>query len=84
MVPNNNRNEAITRTEYSGFQDAFDFLNQELFGGSLPQLLITLHRRANSKGYFSPDKFAERLGSGVSAAVCARAEGPLDQRRGSG
>jgi SprT-like family len=63
-IVRNNGQEAITRDEYSGFQDAFDFLNRELFGGELPQLLITLHRRANSKGYFSPDKFAGRLEDG--------------------
>ena len=59
MVPNNGQ-EAITRTEYSGFQSAFDFFNAELFDGSLPSLLITLQRRANSRGYFSPKRFAGR------------------------
>ena len=61
MVRNNNlSNEAITRTEYSGFQTAFDFFNVELFDGHLPTLLITLQRKANTRGYFSPKRFAAR------------------------
>jgi hypothetical protein len=56
----NNVQGAITRTEYSGFQSAFDFFNAELFDGSLPSLLITLQRRANSRGYFSVKRFSGR------------------------
>jgi predicted RNA-binding Zn-ribbon protein involved in translation (DUF1610 family) len=52
---------AITITEYQGFQTAYDFFNRELFGGSLPQVLVTLQRHANTRGYFSPERFAGRI-----------------------
>jgi hypothetical protein len=52
---------AITITEYQGFQTAYDFFNRELFGGSLPQVLVTLQRHAKTKGYFSPERFTGRI-----------------------
>jgi Zn finger protein HypA/HybF involved in hydrogenase expression len=52
----------ITQTEYEGFQRAYDYFNKELFDGALPQVLITLQRRAHSRGYFSNDKFQARAG----------------------
>jgi hypothetical protein len=51
----------ITLKEYQGFQRAYDFFNRELFGGSLPQVLVTLQRHANTRGYFSPERFSGRL-----------------------
>jgi hypothetical protein len=51
----------ITQLEYKAFQYAYDFFNMALFGDSLPQVLITLHRRAHSKGYFVPERFDGRL-----------------------
>jgi SprT-like family len=53
--------EAITAVEYRAFQDAYDFLNAELFVGSLPYVLVTLQRQAKAKGYFSPERFNGRL-----------------------
>src|SRR5438876_2829096 len=52
---------AITITEYQGFQRAYDFFNRELFDGSLPQVLVTLQRHANTRGYFSPERFSGRV-----------------------
>ena len=51
----------ITQVEYQAFQDAYDFFNAALFGAGLPQVLITLHRRAHSKGNFAPERFDGRL-----------------------
>jgi SprT-like family len=57
-----NMNKAvITLKEYQGFQLAYDFFNRELFAGSLPQVLVTLQRHANSRGYFSPRRFHGRV-----------------------
>jgi hypothetical protein len=53
--------EPITPTEYRGFQKAYDFFNVELFGNSLPHVLVTLQRHAKAKGYFSPDRFTGRV-----------------------
>ena len=50
----------ITVAEYSGLQQAFDFLNAKLFDGSLPNVVITLECRAHSGGHFSPDRLAHR------------------------
>jgi hypothetical protein len=51
----------ITLKEYQGFQRAYDFFNRELFAGSLPQVLVTLQRHANTRGYFSPERFKGRV-----------------------
>lgn len=64
-IVRNNGQEAITRTEYSGFQTAFDFFNAELFDNSLSPLLITLQRKANSGGYFAPRRFVGRKESQI-------------------
>jgi predicted SprT family Zn-dependent metalloprotease len=52
----------LTQIEYSALQRAYDFFNQQLFSSSLPQVLVVLHRRANSKGYFAVDRFSRRWG----------------------
>jgi hypothetical protein len=52
----------ITVAEYSGLQQAFDFLNAKLFDGALPNVVITLECRAHSGGHFSPDRFTWRIG----------------------
>jgi predicted SprT family Zn-dependent metalloprotease len=61
-----NGHDAITPVEYQAFQQAYDFFNHELFGNSLPHVLVTLQRRSHTKGYFSPDRFA---GRGVAEKV---------------
>jgi predicted SprT family Zn-dependent metalloprotease len=53
--------QAITPIEYSGLQQAYDHFNAELFGGKLGDVFITYQRRANSFGYFSPDRFSGRV-----------------------
>jgi SprT-like family len=53
----------ITVAEYSGLQQAFDFLNTKLFDGALPNVVILLQRRAYSGGHFAPDRFTSRAGA---------------------
>ena len=48
----------ITVRECRAFQAAYDFFNAELFGSSLPHVLVTLQRHSKAKGYFAPDRFA--------------------------
>ena len=51
----------LTQIEYAGFQDAYNHFNRALFGGELPQCLITLQRKGkNNHGYFSPLRFRSR------------------------
>ena len=56
----------ITPAEYGAFQKAYDFFNAELFGGTLPHVLVTLQRHANTRGYFAPERFTERTGSATA------------------
>src|ERR1039458_3205169 len=53
--------ETITQAEYRAFQEAYDFFNRELFGGTLPHVLVTLQRHAKARGYFSPERFRGRI-----------------------
>ena len=50
----------ITPIEYIGLQRAFDFFNVMLFEEGLPDVMMTLQKRAGAGGYFSPDRFIER------------------------
>jgi hypothetical protein len=52
--------EPITPAEYRRFQEAYDFFNRELWASSLPNVLVTLQRRAGMKGYFSAQRFTGR------------------------
>src|SRR5579864_2409835 len=51
---------APTVAEYSGFQQAYEFFNAHLFSGKLPDVLVTLQRKAKTYGYFSPQRFETR------------------------
>jgi hypothetical protein len=55
------KTEVLTLKEYQGFQRAYDFFNRELVAGSLPQVLVTLQRHANTRGYFAPLRFKGRI-----------------------
>ena len=50
----------ITPREYSAFQEAFNFMNRQMFGGILPSCLITLQRRKGTYGYFWHQRFRHR------------------------
>lgn len=47
-----------TREAYGELSKAYDFYNRALFGGRLPQCLITLQRTKGSYGFFSGDRWA--------------------------
>lgn len=51
-----------TSTAYSELQQAYDLYNQRLFGGNLPDCLITLQRKSRTMGYFASAQFANREG----------------------
>ena len=54
-----------TKECYDQLQQAFAFLNNRLFGGSLPPVMLTLQRRAKTRGYYSPKQFARPDGNTV-------------------
>src|ERR1035438_485911 len=58
--------EDITQAEYRAFQQAYDFFNAELFGGSLPPVLVTLQRHAKARGYFAPERFTGRTANAAA------------------
>lgn len=43
---------------YGFLQQAYDYFNGELFGGKLPNCLITYQRKSRAKGYFCGDRYA--------------------------
>ena len=47
-----------TALTYTSLRNAYDFLNQELFSGSLPPCLITMQRHKGAYGFFSGERFA--------------------------
>ena len=51
-----------TKTTYLNLTQAYDYLNAELFAGKLPSCLVTLQRKANTRGYFAGARFASRDG----------------------
>ncbi|RED44130.1 SprT-like domain-containing protein [Aestuariispira insulae] len=51
-----------TEKTYDELQDAYDFFNRELFGGQLPDCIITLQREKRTMGYFSPNRFVSQHG----------------------
>jgi predicted SprT family Zn-dependent metalloprotease len=54
------RIQQITRQEYGGFDQAYQWFNKKLFGGKLPPCLIMLQRKARSHEYFANDRFGHR------------------------
>lgn len=46
--------------EYAAYQQAYDYFNARLFGGRLPNCLITLQRRSGALGYFWRAQFTAR------------------------
>lgn len=56
----------LTSQEYAGFEGAYEWFNQQLFGAVLPPCLITLQRKAKSYGYFARDRFGHRRDQDVS------------------
>ena len=52
-----------TNITYAELDLAYKFFNKALFGGELPDCLITLKKSTRSWGYFSPDRFRRQDGA---------------------
>ncbi|WP_316173618.1 MULTISPECIES: SprT-like domain-containing protein [unclassified Bradyrhizobium] len=50
---------------YGGFDKAYDFFNERLFGNELPRCLITLQRHKGALGFFAPERFGTLDGENV-------------------
>jgi hypothetical protein len=51
-----------TPATYNQLQMAYDWFNVQLFGHALPNCLITLQRKSNAMGYYSPDRWTNAKG----------------------
>jgi len=51
---------SITTEEYLTFNTAFNYFNKKLFNKELPECMITLQRKAKSRGYYHAEKFSNR------------------------
>lgn len=52
-----------TDEAYGELQAAYDYYNQQLFSGQLPDCLLTVQRKnPRTLGYFSPNRFAQQGG----------------------
>lgn len=51
-----------TIATYSGLQDAYDFYNDRLFNGELPDCVITYQRQNNSYGYHCGKRWGNSVG----------------------
>lgn len=49
-----------SRETYDALHEAFDFFNDRLFGGKLPPVMMTIHRKKNARGYFWAEQFREK------------------------
>ncbi|MCA0248245.1 MAG: SprT-like domain-containing protein [Proteobacteria bacterium] len=61
--------ENPTNRTYGGLDRAYDFFNEQLFGGQLPRCLITMQRKKGSYGYFAAERFGRRVGKAMSGEV---------------
>lgn len=60
--------------EYASFQQAYDSFNAVLFGGALPDCLITLQRKKGARGYFWASQFTARSGDGATDEIAMNPE----------
>lgn len=51
-----------TKETYERLQQAHEYFNKALFGGTLPNALITFQRRKGSFGYFAGGRFQNDTG----------------------
>lgn len=52
--------QSPTAETYDSLDRAFQFFNEELFAGRLPEVMFTLSRKRNAHGYFWAEQFEHR------------------------
>ncbi len=62
IVRPNSDEPNLTREAYEDLQAAMHFFNFRLFGGELPDCILSFVRRRNLYGYFCVDRFENRTG----------------------
>lgn len=46
-----------TTQQFKKFQELFDYFNEELFEGELPPVILNFSRKANTAGFFAPNRW---------------------------
>lgn len=54
---------SITKEHYDLLDAAYRYFNKLLFKGELPDVMIVLHRKKSSRGYFHAERFMEKKSS---------------------
>ena len=54
-----------TIEQYYTYQEAYDFFNKNLFGGSLPRCILTFSRKRNASGFFINDQWSNSQGQHI-------------------
>lgn len=70
----NEQDTKPTIEAYAELQQAYDYYNDELFGGQLPGALITFQREKRTFGYFSPGRFVRRVNAKKSDEIAINPE----------
>jgi predicted SprT family Zn-dependent metalloprotease len=55
--------QAPTTEQFTAFQKQFDYFNRVLFGKALPSVLLNFSRKANTYGFFAPDRWKDSDGT---------------------
>jgi hypothetical protein len=55
--------QAPTTEQFTAFQKQFDYFNRVLFGKALPAVLLNFSRKANTYGFFAPDRWKDSDGT---------------------
>lgn len=63
--------ESITTRTYAGLSAAYDYFNEAIFDGSLPECILTLAYHRGARGYFRDKPFHQRLTEAEAAGVDA-------------
>jgi hypothetical protein len=75
--------EEITTCEAESLQEAFSYLNKNLYGGKLPDAFIRYETKANSDGFYTPDGFsgrAAKFGKDAITLNSSRFDGRSDKQ----
>lgn len=55
----------VTINQYTAFQAAYDYYNNKLFSGELPQVMLTFSRHSKAYGFFVANQWNDKTGTQV-------------------
>lgn len=51
------QNESPTKSQFTNYQALYDYFNEKLFGDKLPPIILNFSRKANTAGFFAPNRW---------------------------